>query len=132
MLYIDQHKHIKNRADFFRALAHAIQASEALLKSTAADGSITTILQQLEMIRTWTENGRHPTREERWKPQIGLILTRDFESATDPRIMAWVELCQEVAGYLHHWLDDAAYQTVDEDDLPDFPEDEDDAPHQLH
>jgi len=67
MLYIDQHKHIKNRADFFRTLAEAIQASNDLLARAPGDGSVTSILRQLETIRTWTDNGRDPTKEERWK-----------------------------------------------------------------
>jgi hypothetical protein len=41
-------------------------------------------------------------------------------------IIAWVELTGEVAAYFRHWLDDATYQTVDEDNVPYFAEDEDD------
>jgi hypothetical protein len=129
MRYIDQHKHIKNRADFFRALAAAIQASNDLLKMAPGDGIVTSILRQLETIRTWTENGRQPTKDERWKPQIGLTLSREFETESDPRIIDWAELSREVEGYFGAWLDDATYQTVDEDELPDFPEEEDDVTH---
>jgi hypothetical protein len=131
MLYIDQQKHIKNRADFFRALAAAIQGANDLLKVAPGDGSVTSILRQLEMIRTWTENGRQPTKEERWKPKIGLQLSREFDGVSEPRISAWVELTGEVAAYFRHWLDDVTYQTVDEDDVPYFPEDENDVTHLL-
>lgn len=129
MLYIDQHKHIKNRDDFFRVLAAAIQASNDLLKVAPGYGVVTSILRQLEAIRTWTEDGREPTKEERWGLQIGLILSREFETETAPQIRHWAELSQEVEGYFNAWLDDATYQAVDEDDLPDFPEEEDDVTH---
>jgi hypothetical protein len=65
MLYIDTHEHIKSRADFFTALAKAINATNDLLKIAPVDISLTSILRQLEMIRLWTENGREPTKEER-------------------------------------------------------------------
>jgi hypothetical protein len=129
MLYVDQHKHIKNRSDFFRTLGAAIQASNDLLKVAPGDGRIMSVLRQLEMIRTWTDNGRDPTKEERWKLQIGVILMREFESEGDQRVADWAELSKEVEGYFNLWVDDATYQTVDEDDLPDFPEDEDDVTH---
>jgi YD repeat-containing protein len=48
---------------------------------------------------------------------------------SDPRIIDWAELSREVEGYFGAWLDDATYQTVAEDELPDFPEDEDDVTH---
>jgi hypothetical protein len=115
--YVDQQKHIKNRADFFRTLAAAIHASKDLLKLAPGDGSVTSILRQLEMI------------QGRWKPKIGLQLSREFEDATDPKIIHWVELTAEVAAYFRHWFDDATYPTVDEDDVPYFPEDEDDVTH---
>ncbi len=129
MLFIDQQKHIKNRSDFFLVLDKAISASHALLKIAPSDGGVTSILRQLEMIRIWTANGREPTKDERWKPRIGLLLMREFDSQTDPAITSWAELCREVEGYLVHWLDDATYCTVDEDELPDFPEEEDDDTH---
>ena len=129
MLYIDQNKHIKDRADFFRTLTEAIQASNDLLKVAPGDGAITSILRQLEMIRTWTENGREPTKEERWKPQIGVILMREFETESARQILDWAERCKEVESYFCHWLDDKTYQTVDEDELPLFAEDEDDKTH---
>jgi hypothetical protein len=129
MLYIDQHKYIKNRADFFRIVDLAIDASNDLLKVAPGDGRIMSVLRQLEMIRTWTENGREPTKEERWKPQIGLILMREFETEGDQRVTEWADLCREVEGYFNLWVDDATYRIVDEDDLPDFPEDEDDVTH---
>jgi hypothetical protein len=129
MLYIDQHKYIKSRADFFRILAMAIRASTDLLMVAPGDGRIMSVLRQLEMIRTWTDNDRDPTKEERWKTQIGVILMREFETEGDQRVIDWAELCKEVEGYFNLWVDDATYQTVDEDDLPDFPEDEDDVTH---
>ena len=129
MLYIDQQKHIKNRADFFTALASAIQASNDLLERAPGDGGVTSIRQQLETLRTWTENGREPTKEERWKPKIGLQLFRAYETESDPQVLAWVELCGEVASYFCHWLDDATYLTADEYDVPDFEEAEDDVTH---
>jgi hypothetical protein len=129
MRYIDQHKHIKSRADFFRILTVAIRASTDLLTVAPGDGRIMSVLRQLEMIRTWTDNGRDPTKEERWKTQIGVILMREFETEGDQRVIDWAELCKEVEGYFNLWVDDATYQTVDEDDLPDFPEDEDDVTH---
>lgn len=131
MLYIDQQKHIKSRSDFFRILAAAIQASNDLLKVAPGDGRIESILRQLEMIRAWTDNGREPTKDERWKPQIGLILMREFETEGDQGVTNWAELCGEVAAYFRHWLNDATYLTVDEDDVPYFPEDEDDDTHLL-
>jgi len=131
MLYIDQHKHIKSRADFFRALDNAIQLSKDLLKAASNDGAIASVLRQLEMIRTWTENGREPTKDERWKPQIGIILSREFETASDRQILDWAEVCKETEGYFCHWLDDEVYQTVDEDELPLFADEEDDVTHLL-
>lgn len=129
MLYIDQHEHIKSRSDFFRVLAEAIRASDDLLKVAPGDGRMASVLRELDMIRAWTDNGRGPTKEQRWKLQIGLILTREFETEGDQRVMEWAQLCREVEGYFNLWLDDAIYQTVDEDDLPDFPEEEDDLTH---
>jgi hypothetical protein len=38
-------------------------------------------------------------------------------------------LSKEVAGYFGSWLDDEAFKTVDEYDLPDFVEEEDPATH---
>jgi hypothetical protein len=129
MLFIDQQKHIKGRADFFATLAKAIQATNDLLKIAPGDASLTSILRQLETIRLWTENGREPTKDERWKPRIGLLLMREFDAESDPKIVRWAELSREVEGYFVHWLDDKTYQTVDEDELPDFPEEEDDDTH---
>jgi hypothetical protein len=94
MLYIDQHKHIKSRADFFSAMARAIDESLELLKVAPADGVVTAILRQLETIRAWTDQGREPTQEERWKPRIGLLVMRELEWVTDPRI----ELRRERSG----------------------------------
>jgi hypothetical protein len=131
MRYIDQQRHIKGRADFFRTLAAAIQSSNELLKGAPDDGRITSVLQQLEMIRRWTDNGREPTKEERWQPQIGRILAREFDTEGDRRVMDWAELSGEVAAYFRHWLDDATYRAADEDDVPYFPEDEDDVTHLL-
>lgn len=129
MRYIDQHKHIKNRADFFRTLEAAIGATMDLLKVAPGDGAVTAILRQLEMIQTWTAEGREPTKEERWKPQIGRIASREFEGVDDPRIDSWVELCREVEGYFCHWLDDSTYQVVDEYELPYLAAQEDDTTH---
>lgn len=84
MLYIDQHKFIKSRSDFFRALSDAIQASKDLLTRAPNDAPVTSVLRQLETIRTWTEHGREPTQEERWKPRIGLVLIREFEAENRP------------------------------------------------
>lgn len=129
MLYIDQQKFIKSRSDFFRALSDAIQASKDLLTRAPNDAPVTSVLRQLETIRTWTEHGREPTQEERWKPRIGLVLLREFEAETDRQILDWANLSKEVEAYFRHWLDDATYQTADEDDLPDFPEEEDEQTH---
>jgi hypothetical protein len=97
LLYIDQQKHIKGRADFFRTLAAAIQSSNDLLRVAPDDGRIMSVIQQLEMIRTWTDNGREPAKEERWQPQIGRILAREFDTEGDRRVIDWAELCGEVA-----------------------------------
>jgi len=129
MLYIDQHKRIKSRSDFFQALSEAIQASKDLLGIAPNDGAVTSVLRQLETIHMWTDNGREPTQEERWKPRIGLVLLREFETESDSRVLDWGGLSREVEGYFRHWLDDATYRTVDEDDLPDFPEEEDELTH---
>jgi hypothetical protein len=129
MRYIDQHSHIKNRADFFAALARGIQSSVDLLKVAPGDQGVTSILGQLETIRSWTNNDREPTKDERWKTRIGLMLTREFDSVTDPRIVDWAELAREVEGYFIHWLDDATYQRVDGDELPIHPMEEDDVTH---
>lgn len=129
MLHIDEYRHIKSRADFFRALEKAIRESEDLLKVAPGYGPVESILRQLETIRSWTANGRQPTKEERWKPQIGLILSREFASPPTDQIAGWADLAGDVAMYFRHWLDDATFQTVDDGDVPSFPEDEDDETH---
>jgi len=57
------------------------------------------------------------------------VLLREFETETDRQVLDWGDSSKEVEGYFRHWLDDATYQTVDEDDLPDFPEEEDEQTH---
>jgi hypothetical protein len=131
MRLIDQHHHIKKRADFFAALDKAIAQGEDLLKVAPGYGPVESIVRQLEAIRAWTAAGREPTKEERWKPQIGLILTREFASPP-PEISDWVDLSGDVASYFRHWFDDAIFQTVDEDDVPYFAEDEDDQTHLIN
>jgi hypothetical protein len=131
MLLIDQYRHIKKRSDFFPALDKAIQGGLDLLKLAPGYGSVESIVRQLEMVRAWTANGRQPTKDERWKPQIGLILTREFASPP-PEIADWVDLAGDVASYFRHWFEDATFQSVDEDDVPYFPEDEDDQTHLIN
>lgn len=128
MLLIDQYKHIKSRADFFKALDAALRETEALLKQTP-DATIAAIEKQLRAIEGWTANGREPTKQERWSTNIGLRLSREFANVPDPKIEAWSELCNEVEGYFNAWLEDPVFQTVDDEELPDFEEEEDEDTH---
>jgi hypothetical protein len=129
MLHIDEYHHIRNRAGFFQALSKAIQESTDLLKVAPGYGPIESVLRQLETIQVWTASGRQPTKEERWKPQIGLILSREFSSPPTDQLAAWADLVGDVEMYFRHWLDDATFQTVDDEDVPTFAEDEDDETH---
>jgi hypothetical protein len=56
-------------------------------------------------------------------------LLREFDNVQDDQIDDWVKLCREVASYFCWWLDDPTFRSVDENDVPDFPEDEDDETH---
>jgi hypothetical protein len=129
MRLIEQFHHFKTRAEFFPALDKAIQQSVDLLQAMPDYGQIESILSQLEMIRVWTANGRQPTKDERRKPQIDVILDREFASAPNDQLAAWADLAGDVAAYFTWWLEDATFQAVDEDDVPSFPEDEDDETH---
>jgi len=91
--------------------------------NTPAEGSI---LRQLQMIQQWTANGRQPTKEDRWKPTILLRLTREFEGVMDPVWADWVDRVGDVAYYFERWYEDSVFQTVRTDQIPHFPEKEDD------
>jgi hypothetical protein len=129
MLLIDQFKHIKNRADFFMALDDAIQRTQTLMNPGPNTAAETSILRQLQMIKQWTANGRQPTKEERWKPNILLRLTREYEGVSDPVWEDWVNRVGDVAYYFERWYEDSLFQTVRTDQVPHFPEDEDDVTH---
>jgi hypothetical protein len=117
---IDQYKHIKRRSDFYPAVDDAIARTFALLGQAPNDPTLSSILTQLEYIKRITAGGREPTYDERTSTRIGVRLLRAFEPAQTDEIEAWINVCSEVEGYFRDWLDDATFQTIDEDDLPEF------------
>ena len=129
MLLIDHFKHIKNRADFFVTLDDAIQRTQDLMKPGPHGPAEDSILRQLHVIQRWTANGRQPTKEERWKPNILVRLAREFEGVMDPVWEDWVQRVKEVAFYFQRWHEDSVFQSVHGDEIPFFPEDEDDLTH---
>ena len=120
MRLIDQFKYIKQRSDFYPAIDDAIARTFALLKQAPNDAYLNSILTQLDYIKRMTVGGREPTLDERTSTRIGVRLLREFEPAQTDEIEDWANVCGEVEAYFRDWLDDATFQTIDEDDLPDF------------
>ena len=120
MRLIDQYQHIKQRSDFYPAIDDAIARTLALLEQAPNDPTLSSILTQLDHIKKVTADGREPTPGERTSTRIGTRLFREFEPAQTDEIEEWARVCGEVEGYFRDWLDDATFQTIDEDDLPEF------------
>ena len=62
---------------------------------------------QLAAIKSWTENGRTPTDEERGKVSIGLIAIRELDPQESPEEGDYVDRLHMINGYLRRWPDDA-------------------------
>lgn len=120
MRLIDQYQHIKQRSDFYPAVDDAIARTFALLEQAPTDPTLNSILTQLDYIKRLTAGGREPTPDERTSTRIGVRLLREFDPAPTDEIEDWAKVCREVEGYFRDWLDDATFQTIDEDDLPEF------------
>ncbi len=103
-----------------RGVPVPIARTFALLEQAPNDPTLNSILTQLDYIKRLTAGGREPTLDERTSTRIGVRLLREFEPAQTDEIEDWANVCGEVEAYFRDWLDDATFQTIDEDDLPDF------------
>ena len=120
MRLIDQYQHIKQRSDFYPAVDDAIARTLQLLEQAPEESTLNSTLTQLNHVKRLTAGGREPTPDERTSTRIGVQLLREFEPAQTDDIEDWMKVCREVEGYFRDWLDDATFQTIDEDDLPEF------------
>ncbi|MFO0647173.1 MAG: hypothetical protein U0326_13110 [Polyangiales bacterium] len=70
---------LKNRDDFFTALA---RARAGLMARAAADPQYALwpmMIRQLDAMAQWTANGRIPTTEERDRISVGTLVVRELE-----------------------------------------------------
>ena len=95
--------YVRSRAEFFTVLESTLEEVSALIETEATVGLWKTIKAQLEAMAEWAADGRDPTKEERNRITIGIIVVRELEPAYDPVIYQLTQRLHELSGYFYNW-----------------------------
>jgi hypothetical protein len=115
---------INSRADFQAVLDQAIADGKALLAQRPGDETIDVIVRQLEAVKTWSANGRTPTKEERESIDMGVRASRELEG--DDEAYVWTRALYALDAYIEDWPSDEKAANATDDDFWDSDDDEDD------
>jgi len=106
---------INSRADYDRVLRDATGTVLRLRARNPTDPVLQRVAKQLEAMRRWSDNGRHPTASERRSIDVGLVAAREFSDAPGP-IGELANQLFVLNNYFEDWPSDVEAATPSEDD----------------
>lgn len=114
---------INSNADFHRVLDEATETVRCVLTHTPTSGMMQQILNQLEAMKLWSDNGCEPSESERSNIDVGLIAARELSDATgDVKVLA--EKLMSLNNYFEDWPTDAKAASATDEDFFDDDDDE--------
>jgi hypothetical protein len=94
------------------------------LASSPGDETLEVILKQLEAVKSWSANGRTPTKGERKSIDIAVRVAREYEGDSDK--YAWTRKLYGLDAYVADWPSDERAANATDDDFWDDDEEDDD------